>query len=378
MNAPARGRAVPASGGGGCKRQPSSGPGTVTAIALAAVALLLGPAAYSQPGERDAHRSDTVRITVDGAPRRIVTDAGAGGYQAFPDICRLKNGDLFCVFYAGYSHISHPSAALPKGGRVCSVRSADDGLTWSTPAVVVDTPDDDRDPSVMCMPDGTLLCNFFTYGLNGEADTYVVRSRDGGATWGAPEVVAPSFATSSPIRRLRSGRLLLCVYTVDGGGKRSYPAVCISKDRGRSWSSPHPIALKSGKTLDETDVIERPDGSLLAVMREVMCAAESHDGGETWSGLRDLGFPGHCPYLLRTSTGVLLLGHRLPETSLHYSLDEGATWHGPVLIDHVIGAYPSLVPMRDGRILCVYYEEGARSAIRAATIRVARERAAGQ
>ena len=201
------------------------------------------------------------------------------------------------------------------------------------------------------------------------------RSDDGGHSWSEPRLVAPSFATSSPIRRLRSGRLLLPIYTVDGvGGKRSYPAVCLSNDRGRTWSSPHPIALKSGKTLDETDIFERKDGTLLAVMREVMCAAESHDGGETWSDLRTLGFPGHCPYLLQTENGVLLMAHRVPETSLHYSLDEGRTWQGPVLIDHVIGAYPSLVPLRDGRILCVYYEEGVHSAIRAVTIRVEREK----
>ncbi|HLJ56726.1 MAG TPA: sialidase family protein [Chthonomonadaceae bacterium] len=314
---------------------------------------------------------DSVRITVQ-LPRRIVTDGGAGGYQAFPDICRLRSGELLCVFYAGYGHISQPNAEHPRGGRVCAVRSSDDGKTWSAPTVVIDTERDDRDPSVCCLPDGALLCNFFTYGRFGECDTCVVRSRDGGHTWSAPEIVAPSFATSSPIRRLRSGRLLLIVYNVDGGGKRSYPAVCVSDDRGRNWSSPHPIAENSGKTLDETDIFERRDGTLLAVMRQVMCSSESRDGGKSWSEPRDLGFPGHCPYLLQTSDGVLLLGHRLPETSLHYSLDEGRTWQGPVLIDHVIGAYPSMVPLRDGSILCVYYEEGPSSAIRAARIRVDR------
>ncbi|MCA1595204.1 MAG: glycoside hydrolase, partial [Chloroflexi bacterium] len=115
----------------------------------------------------------TVTITVVGPPRRIVTDAGAGGYQAFPDICRLRDGTLFCVFYAGYTHISHPNDRLPKGGRVCAVRSSDEGASWSAPTVVADTPDDDRDPSVCCLPDGTLLCNFFTYGLNGECDTCI-------------------------------------------------------------------------------------------------------------------------------------------------------------------------------------------------------------
>jgi len=315
---------------------------------------------------------DDVRIVVEGPAARIVTNAGAGGYQAFPDICRLRNHDLLCVFYAGYTHVSQPTPQLPRGGRICAVRSSDEGRTWSHATVVADSPSDDRDPSVACLPDGTLLCNFFTYGLHGECDTCLTRSSDGGQTWSEPELVLPTFATSTPIRRLRSGRLLLIVYTVDGGGSRSYPAVCLSDDRGRTWSAPHPIAERSGKRLDETDIFERRDGTLVAFMREVMCTAESHDGGRTWSEAHDLGFPGHCPYLLQTRSGVLLMGHRVPETSLHYSTDEGRTWHGPVLIDHTIGAYPSLVALRDGRILCVYYEEGAGSAIRAVTLRVER------
>lgn len=313
-----------------------------------------------------------VHITVDGAPRRIVTDAGAGGYQAFPDVCRLKNGDLLCVFYAGYAHVSHATDALPKGGRVCAVRSTDEGRTWSAPWTVVDTPDDDRDPSVCCLRDGTLLCNFFTYGAHNEVNTCLTRSRDGGRTWCAPEVLLPGYATSSPIRRLRSGRLLLCVYYAQAHEHRSFPAVLLSDDNGRTWSNPHPIGLTAGRTLDETDVFERKDGTLLAVMREVMCGAESHDGGRTWGPVYELGFPGHCPYLLQTHSGVLLLAHRLPGTALHYSDDEGRTWHGPVAIDTVIGAYPSMVELRDGRVLCVYYDEGPHSAVRAVELTVTR------
>lgn len=70
----------------------------------------------------------------------------AGGYAAFPDICRLSNGDLFCVFYSGYGHVSTPTAKLPKGGRIMAVRSPDSGNSWSKPVVVIDTSQDDRDP----------------------------------------------------------------------------------------------------------------------------------------------------------------------------------------------------------------------------------------
>jgi Neuraminidase (sialidase) len=160
------------------------------------------------------------------------------------------------------------------------------------------------------------------------------------------------------------------VYTVDGGGKRAYAAVCLSDDRGKTWSSPHPIGLKAGKTIDETDVYERKDGTILAVSREVMVGSESKDGGKTWGPVFELGFPGHCPCLLMTKSGVLLMAHRVPHTSLHYSADEGRTWRGPVLIDDVIGAYPSLLELKDGRVLCIYYEEGKSSAIRAVNIRV--------
>jgi hypothetical protein len=309
-------------------------------------------------------------VVVDGPPTRVVTDAGAGGYQAFPDICRMSDGSLLCAFYSGYAHVSHPTPAHPMGGRICAVRSTSEGLTWSDPWTVIDTRDDDRDPSICCLPDGTVLCNFFTYGLNGETDTCLIRSRNGGNTWSAPEVVLPGYATSSPIRRLRSGRLVLAVYTTDGGGKRAFAAVCLSDDAGKTWSAPHAIGLRAGLTLDEADVYERKDGALLAVMREVMAESESRDGGVTWSAVHKLGFPGHCPYLLMTSQGVLLLAHRLPHTSLHYSLDEGHTWNGPVLIDSVDGAYPSMVQLRDGRVLCVYYEEGEHSAIRQAYLRI--------
>lgn len=328
-------------------------------------------AAVSLFGLALSSRAD-VEISVQKPARRIVTDACAGGYQAFPDICRLKNGNLLCVFYAGYGHVSQPNEKQPHGGRICAVRSTDEGQTWSASRTVVDTPEDDRDPSVCCLPDGTLLCNFFTYGKNTECDTCLTRSSDGGQTWSAPEVVVPSFATSTPLRRLRSGRLLLMVYTVDGNGKRAFAAVSLSDDRGKTWSAPRPIGLKAGRTLDETDVFERKDGTLLAVMREVMCGAESKDGGKTWGPVYELGFPGHCPCLLMTRNGVLLMAHRVPHTALHYSADEGRTWHGPVLIDDVIGAYPSLLQLRDGRVLCVYYEEGEHSAIRAVTIRVER------
>ena len=47
-------------------------------------------------------------------------------------------------------------------GRIMAVRSSDNGQRWSKALVVMDTNQDDRDPSVACLKDGTLLLNWFT------------------------------------------------------------------------------------------------------------------------------------------------------------------------------------------------------------------------
>ena len=74
--------------------------------------------------------------------------------------------------------------------------------------------------------------------------------------------------------------------------------------------------------------------------------------------------------MTRLSGGEILLGHRLPATSLHISRDDAKTWQGPNRIDSVGGAYPSTVELKDGSVLIVYYEEGPKSAIRARRFRV--------
>ena len=308
----------------------------------------------------------------------VCQDAGAGGYEAFPDACRLADGRLMAVFYAGYGHVARPNAQLPKGGRVCYCTSADEGRTWSPAAVLYDDDDDNRDPHITQLRDGTLLCTFFTLrwdkdGRRTGTGAQLVRSSDGGKTWEAkPTSVSTKYYCSAPVREMPDGTLLLGLYYEKGGV--AYGAVTRSTDKGRTWSTPADIA-NSGYYCDaETDVIRLTDGSLFAALRTrkaPMCFSRSTDGGKTWTAAAPLPFPGHCPYLMRHSSGVILLAHRIPSTSLHFSTDETKAWSGNVLIDTVGGAYPSLVELKDGTVLCVYYEEGSGSSIRAKRLRVA-------
>ena len=122
----------------------------------------------------------------------VCQDAGAGGYEAFPDVCRLSDGRLIAVFYAGYGHVSMPCPRLPKGGRICYCTSADEGHTWTKAEVLYDGPDDDRDPSIVQLKNGQVICNFFSLklGPNGKGwiglGSWMVTSDDLGKTWSAP------------------------------------------------------------------------------------------------------------------------------------------------------------------------------------------------
>lgn len=311
-------------------------------------------------------------------PYKVISiGEAAGTYQAFPDVCRLRNGDLMVVFYAGYGHVSLPSEQFPRGGRVSYVRSSDEGRTWTQPRVLYDDAQDNRDPHIAQLSDGTIICSFFNYWKDAGTTKYrsmVARSTDGGETWEtAGQPVTPEmWAVSAPVREMPDGTLILGVYTEANG--HAFGGVVRSTDHGKTWSDPIPIGQEANLPLDaETDVILLKDGTLYAALRSSsinMHYATSKDLGLTWSPVQDIGFKGHAPHLTRLSTGEILLTHRVPETALHVSRDGAKTWQGPYIIDHVGGAYPSTVELKDHSILAIYYEEGEGSAIRALRLKL--------
>ena len=301
--------------------------------------------------------------------RYACQNAGSGGYESFPDVCRMQDGRLMMVFYAGYSHIALPNINWPNGSRVVYVISEDEGYSWSEPKTVVDTPKDDRDPSITQLRDGRLVCSFFTYP---DRITWLVWSSDAGRTWSNPQMVAgANHGVSSPVRELNNGRLILGIYwEPEPPPEVAHGATIYSNDGGKTWSSPAVID-NLGLRLDaETDIIELKDGSLFAAQRggsgAQMHFAGSEDRGQTWSPSFSSGFTAHCPYFHRLHDNTILLAVRefgdgplKGATTLRLSLDECKTWSDPVLVDARGGSYPSMVNLKDGSVLIAYYEEKA-------------------
>lgn len=319
-------------------------------------------------------------VTVSSSYGNVATDAGGGSYEAFPDVTRLNDGRLMSVFYEGYTHISTPNTTYPNGGRIAYATSSDEGRTWNAAKTLCDTPQDDRDPSITQLPNGKLLCTYFTYANGQTQGVYLTQSSDLGTTWSSPSLlVMTPYAVSSPVRRLAGGRLALGLYS-EGGGV-AHGAVALSDDSGTTWTTAN-IPNTSGAYLDaETDLIELKNGNLWAIERSSNSPARyslSTDLGQTWSDSQSLGFVAHCPYLLRTThDSMILMGYRAFDangngyTALRYSLDECATWSDPITVDaNCVGAYPSMVNLSDGSVLMTYYEEGNGSNIRYRTIEI--------
>ncbi|MEO5997372.1 MAG: sialidase family protein [Chitinophagaceae bacterium] len=339
-------------------------------------------------------------------PYKIISYGGtAGVYQAFPDACRLKNGDIVAVFYSGGAHVTYPSDKYPKCGRICLVRSKDEGRTWSLPVTVYDDEFDNKDPHISQMSDGSLVCTFFTtkfgkpierkasasmayYGdvvaresLPGAGPQYV-QSFNNGLTWQSNATAASSEAgwnCSAEMRQLPDGTWIFPIYHQDA--KEAWGGIIRSADKGKSWEAPIAIGKGSGVFLPaETDVISLKNGSLYAALRGsikdtvLMHYASSQDMGKSWSSVKDIGFQGHSPSFTRLKNGAILLTirafydgtlFRRGYSGLRISYDEAKTWEGPYRIDTTWGAYPSTIELKDGSILAIYYEEGERSRIRA-------------
>jgi sialidase-1 len=328
-----------------------------------------------------------------GATFRKITDTGPwGDYEAFPDVCRTANGDLYVVFYAGYGHVSNPREDLPRGGAIYGLRSSDEGKTWSKPILVVDSPEDDRDPHVRQLANGDLLASFFDsvyYTEDGKrkrrAQTYVARSTDGGATWKDPVVVTTPYRdeagigrrifVSGPVAQLEGAHVVQPIYYEPVAG-HYVTSVIHSDDFGHTWTHASPVDPEASLAFSygfcEASIARVSDGRLIILMRPGMHQAYSSDEGRTWTKATQLPHRGDAPTVMMTSEDLLLVAHRHPGTAVTISGDDGATWGRPNQIDTVGGAYPGLVELSDGSILCIYYEEGKASSIRQAVFRVER------
>jgi hypothetical protein len=308
------------------------------------------------------------------------------GQGYFPVALRLQDGRIAVVLRGGAAHVGIQ-------GRLDIVFSADEGRTWTKPAVVVDSPVDDRNPAFGQAKDGTLVVGFwrtaryddqgrYNEKLDKPVNTWVTRCRDDGKTWSEPaEIDVSDIDWGSPygkILTLPDGSMLMNIYgervrrpgkRVTGSEEHSY--LYRSTDNGQTWKRySHPGA----KRFNETGLVRLPSGTLLAAMRTAGAAevwlTESRDDGKSWTEPKKV-TPAHVHpadlCLLPDGRVLLVTGYRAGPYGVRGLVgDKDGTFDWEqrlVLVNDATNGdcgYPSSVLLKDGRVLTVYYAVGSK------------------
>lgn len=328
-------------------------------------------------------------------------------YSAFPSIVRRADGELIVAFRrapdrrvfeeAGNSHVD-PNSYL------VLVRSQDDGKTWTRhPELILAHPfGGSQDPCMLQLRDGSILCA--SYGWARVDDTvrdrfaeamrhgnfvfmggYLVRSEDGGKTWGDLMLPPPvpgaaaktAFGTPAPsynrgaMIQDTNGRIYWAVASqAQLDPRRTEVHLMTSDDGGRSWDYRCPIAKDEAVTFNETSLYQTPKGDIIAFMRTAnfddhTVIARSTDGGARFQPWASTGWQGHPHYALRLPDDrvFLVYGYRhepygIRARVLNPECTDFADAEEIILRDDGQNGdlgYPWATLTGDGRILAVYY-----------------------
>jgi sialidase-1 len=255
------------------------------------------------------------------------------------DLVALRNGELLIMTREASEHYA-------QDGDVSLLRSKDGGLTWGEKQRVAAIKDvDEREGCGVQLRDGTIVVGIFYNKLYNPDGSYIFNDKK---------------HLSEPEKRY------LGTYIIT------------SEDNGRTWSEPHYLDVGDmpfRNVEGPTDApIEMPDGSILMGLIGYNISGDeqnrssvmlrSTDKGKTWTYLSTIATdPGGKlggfvePGLVRTKSGRIVVAMRNhgPDHAIYttYSEDDGKTWV-PVRKSAMHGHPVDLIQLTDGRIMASY------------------------
>jgi hypothetical protein len=222
------------------------------------------------------------------APRQVIVDREPGQYLGHPTTVLLKDGKtILCVYPKGHGK-----------GPIQYKRSTDGGLSWSERLPTPKNWETSLEtPTIHRLDKGRLIVFSGLYPIRSST------SDDNGATWTplAPIGDFGGIVAMSSLVRLKTGEFL-AVFHDDGRFFQKTAAATrafvvyktLSKDNGRTWSQPVPIAQHAQAHLCEPGLVRSPNGKQIAMLlRENSRKFNSFvtftdDEGRSWSTPREV------------------------------------------------------------------------------------------
>ncbi len=179
-------------------------------------------------------------------------------------IVQLRDGSLLASLYGQFKTDRVLVPTMPGKWkcfkyRTFVVRSTDRGRTWNYLATVAYDPDVGLEsfcePDLLTLPEGDILCFMRTGGSGGRfTPLHLSRSKDDGRTWSHPEPVADRGVWPNACR-MKNG-VLVCTYGRPGNW------LMFSLDDGRTWKSPFCFYDRGTTSYNSVEEVE-PDTLLV-------------------------------------------------------------------------------------------------------------------
>ncbi len=266
-------------------------------------------------------------------------------------------------------------------------RSSDSGRTWDQQRIVYEEGRTEKitigNPCVVVDEETGVVWLAF---CRDNDRVFMTHSLDEGKSWARPEEITEKvkepewgWYATGPGHGIQlkhskyKGRLVLPCDCGDSKGwgdwdKKGRSLVIYSDDHGQSWTR----GGITEKSMNECEVVELADGSLLLSMRNYQGArqrafAVSKDGGGTWSSpkLHEQVFCPTCQASLHRyawQPNIILYsgpgGPGRENMTIRLSYNGGKTWPIAKVLKKGSAAYSDLAVLSDGRIGCLYEIDG--------------------
>jgi len=205
--------------------------------------------------------------------------------------------------------------------------------------------------------------------IRGGGATYVHLSVDAGRSWGeAVEIATAPYSGGYGMRGAVAldGEILLPLSDIP-----HYRRIFLvrSRDGGRTWGPPSPVAALDGHEFEEPSTLVLADGSLVMLAREntsrTLFLLRSHDAGRSWSRPEPTGIATYPAHLVALPDGRLaaVTGRRHPPFGIELRLSDrsGADFGrtSPIVVRTGLPnkdlGYPTAAVRSDGALFVAYY-----------------------